>query len=433
MSLAKRGKSYHIRFRPFGQEVIGLATRAKSKSQAKEMEMAILVACRSGDYSSLNSLAREACIRLFQNQTWELPPELSGASQPKEELTLWKAMDLFLNYPEIKQSPTRERYEYALVHIVEKIGRATPIKPIWVPELKTYRTERLEEGASPATINREMSTLSKIFGVLVELKLVENNPVRLIKRLSEKSGERQVYLSLHDAHLIADKCPGWYQLVIWTAYYTGMRREEIFGLTRKRLNLKNRMIYLGPDDVKENDWKRVPIHRELVPYLKEALRLPSLTSDKVFLVRDGQGIRPLGKDTFKNPWPRACKALKEDELLKEPFPHFHDLRHTWKTNARRSKMDPEIRESILGHWFKEKSVSERYGRISNEELLQAIDSMTFDHGETEILVGSKKNDNGHEKTCTKRVQDDSQKENQDVVSKRNILISSVNSGRRERI
>jgi hypothetical protein len=52
-------------------------------------------------------------------------------------------------------------------------------------------------------------------------------------------------------------------------------------------------------------------------------------------------------------------------------------------------MDPEICESIMGHWFKEKSVSERYGRISNEELLQAVDSMTFDHGASEILVGSR--------------------------------------------
>jgi integrase len=406
MSVTKRGKTYHIRFRPFGQAVIGLGTRARSKSQAKEIEMALLTACRSGDYSSLNSLAREACIRLFQNQKWELPPELSGVSQPKEELTLWKAMDLFLNYPEIKQSPTRERYEYALIHIVEKIGREKPIKPIWVPELKTYRTERLEEGASPATINWEMSTLSKLFGVLIELKLVENNPVRLLKKLSAKAGERQVYLSLHDVHLIADQCPQWYQLVIWTAYFTGMRRGEIFELTRRQINLKNRMIYLGPRDVKEEDWKRVPIHRELVPYLKEALRLPSLTSDKVLLVRDVQGIRPAGKDTIKNPWPRACRALKDAELLKEPFPRFHDLRHTWKTNARRSKMDPEIRESIMGHWFKEKSVNERYGRIGNEELLQAIDSMTFDHGETEILVGSWKSDNVDKKTCTKSVQDD---------------------------
>ena len=53
-------------------------------------------------------------------------------------------------------------------------------------------------------------------------------------------------------------------------------------------------------------------------------------------------------------------------------------------------MDPEIRESIMGHWFKEKSVSEQYSRISNEELLRAIDTMTFDHGQTEILVAVEK-------------------------------------------
>ena len=34
-------------------------------------------------------------------------------------------------------------------------------------------------------------------------------------------------------------------------------------------------------------------------------------------------------------------------------------------------------------------MSEPYGRISNEELLQAIDLMTFEHGATEILVGSR--------------------------------------------
>lgn len=42
----------------------------------------------------------------------------------------------------------------------------------------------------------------------------------------------------------------------------------------------------------------------------------------------------------------------------------------------------------MGHWFKGKSVNDRYGHISNKELLDAIDKMTFDHGETEILVSS---------------------------------------------
>ncbi len=42
----------------------------------------------------------------------------------------------------------------------------------------------------------------------------------------------------------------------------------------------------------------------------------------------------------------------------------------------------------MGHWFKGKSVNDRYGRISDKELLDAIKKMTFDHGETEIFVST---------------------------------------------
>jgi hypothetical protein len=36
----------------------------------------------------------------------------------------------------------------------------------------------------------------------------------------------------------------------------------------------------------------------------------------------------------------------------------------------------------MTHWMKEKSVTERYGCISDQELVDAIDAMTFDHGRT---------------------------------------------------
>ncbi|MFA6222651.1 MAG: hypothetical protein WC647_10105 [Desulfomonilaceae bacterium] len=72
-----------------------------------------------------------------------------------------------------------------------------------------------------------------------------------------------------------------------------------------------------------------------------------------------------------------------------PRPRFHDLRHTWKTNARRSGIDSEIRESILGHSNRSLDVSERYGIISDDELVAAIDKFTYDHGLTQILVASK--------------------------------------------
>jgi hypothetical protein len=36
------------------------------------------------------------------------------------------------------------------------------------------------------------------------------------------------------------------------------------------------------------------------------------------------------------------------EINLNPPPTFHVLRHTWKTNARLSGLNPEIREAIVG-------------------------------------------------------------------------------------
>ena len=381
MSVLKRGKIYYLRVRPFG-ELVNVRTPATSKSEARQLEMGVLTACRSGDYRALTPESREVCVRMFRNHGWNIPLDLTQQEAVREELTLWKGIEIFLNYPEIKQSTEKDRYIMCFTHVVEHFGKDRPLKTMWVPHIKEYMILRSGAGASPSQVNRERGTLSKMFRVLTELQYLEANPCHLIPNLSQKSEERQVYLSLTDVTQIAERCPDWFRSILWTAYYTGMRRGEIAGLTRRQLKLGQRMIYLGPEATKEGHWKRVPIHRNLVPILEAALRVSSLGSEKVFLLQDKHGVRPPSPEGIKNPWPRACESLE----LEHPWPRFHDLRHTWKTNARRSGMDPEIRESILGHWFKEKSVMERYGRISDAELIRAIDSMTFEHGETEIWV-----------------------------------------------
>lgn len=399
MTIVRRGNRLNIVFDPFKERrKVWVRVNTQRKIEAEQIEMAILTACRSGDYRALSPIAREATIRMFQSRCWQLPPSLSAReSGHQDQLTLWKAHELFFKSPEIRHARGRWRYEFALAHVVAKFGKDYPLKDLRAPELKLYRVERVNAGAAPATVNRELSTLSKLFNVMLDLELVDENPVGRIKALSEKSGERQVYLSRTDVERIASKCPSWFQPIVWTAFYTGMRRGEILGLTRKRVNLAKRIIYLGPENTKEEHWKRVPIHFELLPVLEQVLRTPVLGSDKVFFLQDEKGIRPLGMETFKNPWERACKALQEEEQRQKPetpkwekpWPRFHDLRGVWKTNARRSGMHPEIEMAIMGHSQRRRSVHERYGRISDRELLEAIDTMRFDHGETEILVSSR--------------------------------------------
>ncbi len=376
MAVKKRGKKWHFKIRLFGKEV-GVSTPARLKSDAERIEMAILTACRSGDYRGLDAVSREVCVRIFHNQGWSLPPDLGLEEPVKEDLTLWKGVELCLTYPEVRNSPNRERHKQSFVNVVDKWGKDFPVKSIWIPQIKEYQIARLHDGAAPSTVNKEKAALSKMFQVLMELRYVELNPARLVKNLSEKSGEREVYISASDFQNILVALPPWVRPIVQTTYFTGMRRGEVLSLTGKHVNLESRIILLKPEEVKEGKWKRVPVHRDLAPILADTMKVQSIVSDRVFLING----KPPYEDSIRKPWKKAVRLAGLN-----PEPRFHDLRHTWKTNAMRSGMDQEIRERILGHWNRSRNVNERYGRISDADLVRAIDGMTFDHGDTEILI-----------------------------------------------
>jgi integrase len=383
MALKKRGKgsTWHLRIRPFGKQV-WVSTGTNLKSVAKSIEKQIMVACRSQDYSFLDPLSRKACLQMFRNQRLEVPSSLSGEVVVKPELTLWKGIELCLKHPEVRDSGNRERLEQGFFHLLKHFGEDYSVKEIWIPQVKEYQHKRLARGAAPSTVNKEKAALSKMFQFLVEMRHLEVNPIRLVKNLSEKADARQAYVGFDDFQRILELLPIWFRPIAQTAYYTGMRKGEVVGLTRKSINLSKRMIYLRPEDVKEGEWKRVPIHKNLVPILEEVMKVRAIGKDRIFL-HNGEPVTH--RDQLRWCWDRKVPKLGFDSP-----PTFHDLRHTWKTNARRSEMDPEIRESIMGHWFKEKSITERYGRIGDQELLRAIDQMSFDHGPTEILARLRK-------------------------------------------
>lgn len=100
-------------------------------------------------------------------------------------------------------------------------------------------------------MNWETGTLSRLFLVMVEMQLISVNPVRLVEQLSRKSSEREAYISFPDVEEIAQKCPEWFRPIIWTGYYTGMRRGEILSLKRQDVDFSRRIITLSPDETKK--------------------------------------------------------------------------------------------------------------------------------------------------------------------------------------
>ena len=383
MAVKLNGKVWYAIFRPFGTQIKLALKDCESKRQAIALEAEILEALQRADYSNLTGVARQAMVKLFVNQQWETPQELkpAQAKEPPKELTLWNGIKLYTNDPSFKCLSRPEVYEAKLAHLVRFFGKTKPVKELWIPDLKLYRSHRTSQGATNASINREMSALSGVFRVLIEHQLLEINPCRQIKKLSETSGERQVYLSLEDVRKIMGACPDWFEDMIWASYLTGMRKGEIHRLRWSHINLSKRIITFHSTETKEGKSKRIPIHKDLIPTLERLGKVRTLNDDLVFQI-DGHAI---SYDSLQHPWFRALDKLKWEF----PRPRFHDLRHTFKTNARRSGVDSEIRETILGHAGRMLNVAERYGFVSDAEFVNAIDKFTYDHGLTQILVATK--------------------------------------------
>jgi integrase len=375
-------KRWRVRFKRTGpdgkQEDIRITLdKDTSERRAKKIEQAVLAAVKYHDYRYLDPVSRRICIQLFKNKGWTLPPALInsvGNTGSAQELTLHEAIQYCLDDPELRDLADPTRPQQAFVHIQAYWGPDYPMSQIKVRSIKEYMAKRKAAGAAGATINRERSSLSKLFKILMEADMVDRNPVRETLPADEREGQRDIYISYNDFNKILDMSTSWTRGILQTLYFTGMRRGETLNLTWDKVDLENRIITLSYSETKERRGKRVPIHKLLVPILEE-IRTTQRNHERVFLNEDGD---PPHEDSLTRAWRKAVKTVGID-----PRPTVHDLRHCWKTNAMRSGVHPAIADAILGHGDKKKSLESLYLTISDQDLLDAIDRMKFNGEESE--------------------------------------------------
>ena len=112
----------------------------------------------------------------FQNQSWEIP-RICLDNQPTGELDAVEGYGTLHEIPrDQKSAKTRRGMSTRFIRLIEKLGKDFPVKKIWIPEIKQYQIERLNEGAASSTMNKEKSALSRMFQVLMELRLDGREP-----------------------------------------------------------------------------------------------------------------------------------------------------------------------------------------------------------------------------------------------------------------
>ena len=223
---------------------------------------------------------------------------------------------------------------------------------------KTAKHEKRKKPLAPASINRELAFLRRVFNVAIEDGLLEANPVRP-KMFAKENNARTRFLSLEEEAQLrkavaADKWP-----VIAVAIHTGLRRGEQFGLEWENVNFTTGLLTVPRS--KHGEARRVAMNETVRSALRD---LPSrLQSAYVFPSETGE--TPLDAQNFYNRvYLPALKVAEIDGL------RWHDLRHTFASRLVMAGVDLRTVQELLGH--KTIQMTLRYSHLSPAHQLDAV-------------------------------------------------------------
>jgi len=292
---------------------------------------------------------------------WEKKKHLG--LETKKEYAFRELIDWYLDLPKVKEKRSYNDDLSRSVILKEAFGNhlAHDIKPAMVEafqhELLNRKCQRKKTKVKPASVNRVIALMKRVFNLAVREEFVDRNPCFKVSMLSENN-KRDRVLTKDEFESFRSFLPLHAARIVTTAYYTGMRAGEIFGLTWNRVHLKEWYIELEEEDTKTSEPRRIYLAPVLEEMFQKLSRVRHIRHDFVFTYR-GEPIKEI-KGAFR----RACKKAGIKDF------RFHDLRHTFNTNMRKAGVDRSVIMKITGH--KTLSMFERYNTIDKDDAHEAI-------------------------------------------------------------
>jgi integrase len=183
-------------------------------------------------------------------------------------------------------------------------------------ERRTSKTRRGKDRA-PASVNRELEVLSRIFTLAIEQDVIEANPCRKVKKLL-MDNVRTRYLSVEEEEKLMLALVGrlaHLRPIIIVVIDTGLRRRELLSLEKEQVDLD----VINVKRTKSGKGRTVP----MTPRVHETLKILCEDGDSKYVfpnAETGKAITDV-KHSFTS-------AVSDAGI--EGFT-FHDLRHTLGT------------------------------------------------------------------------------------------------------
>lgn len=251
----------------------------------------------------------------------------------KHARTIGDVMDeVLLTHVPTKAPKTQEQYQTCMRRLRPVFGQMNPadLEPKHVYMYQDQREAKVRA-------NREIAVLSIVMNLCVRKGLCNTNPIKQVKKVTEKARKRRVTQEEIDAFL--PLCPDWLQKYIRLKLLTGLRQEDILNLTRANLREDGLYVKLGKSGGEKEllfQWSQ-----ELLSAVEDIKGLRRRVSS-IHLFMTSHGTRREMK-SFQSAWRAAMLKYKQGggEWFVE-----HDLRAVVASTALAEGRDAT---TMLGH------------------------------------------------------------------------------------
>lgn len=283
-----------------------------------------------------------------------------------EKTTLGDLRAMIVNKFIEKKRRSMKRLRGALLHLMGDENRTgyfsqtEKANAITEDRISAYIAERVSEGAANGTINRELTTLRRMFRLGMRAKRLATVPA--FDMLGEATA-RAGFFEPAEFNAVEARLPAEVKPVARVAYITGWRvASEILTRQWKHVDFGAGFLRLDPGETKNGKGRMFPFTPELRAALEEQRKRTTAIEQATGQLipwtfhRNGQPIR-----AFRRSWAKACAGAGVPGRIP------HDLRRTAVRNLERAGVPRSTAMALVGH--ETESIYRRYA-INDETMLK---------------------------------------------------------------
>lgn len=287
------------------------------------------------------------------------------------------------------EAASRKRDASHYTNHVRPVWGRRQVGPILKPDVTAWVAMMERAGTGAATIQAALGVLRAICEIAVDARLIRSNPTAGVKGPRRDAHLDRTLSDDEDALLLANldrRFPGLPEgrLFAEVLLYCGLRYEECAALDREHVDLRQRMIHVGP--VMEKDGtirpfpkspagvRPVPVDDDLWPRLREHVMtvppggllwhaprggrllydhwrdrvwLRGLTVERDMTEAEIEAWKAERRAEGRRAW--RPRWVVEEPLLADPQPTPHDLRHTYGTRLGEHGVPSHEIMALMGH------------------------------------------------------------------------------------